>query len=246
LSSPVSAAILVFLIAVGGAAIGVQLVTIPALARRLVPFGGGVLLGIATFWIMPELAGFFGWTAALFWVATGFIALWIVDNYVYAVCPSCSHVHDHHQCGVPLHGFAGPLLIVASLHAFLDGWFLPAAAQTSFGNAFAAGIALHKLPEGLALGLMVRAALKSRSKALLGCTAAEFATIAGAVLEIRFSSEFGSGWTHGLLAFAAGSFLYLGYHAIHGEYKRWGIATAIVPALTGIAGSSMLRLMQFR
>jgi hypothetical protein len=37
------------------------------------------------------------------------------------------------------------------------------------------------------------------------------------------------------------SFLYLGGHAIHGELRRSGPAPAFVPALTGVAGSSMLR-----
>jgi hypothetical protein len=34
----------------------------------------------------------------------------------------------------------------------------------------------------------------------------------------------------------------LGGHAIHGELRRSGPAPAFVPALTGVAGSSMLRL----
>jgi hypothetical protein len=46
---------------------------------------------------------------------------------------------------------------------------------------------------------------------------------------------------HVLLAIAAGSFLYLGGHAVHGELQRSGAGMAFVPALTGVAGSSMLR-----
>jgi hypothetical protein len=46
---------------------------------------------------------------------------------------------------------------------------------------------------------------------------------------------------HALLALAGGSFLYLGGHAVHGELRRGGSPT-LVPALTGVAGSSVLRL----
>jgi hypothetical protein len=44
-----------------------------------------------------------------------------------------------------------------------------------------------------------------------------------------------------LLALAGGSFLYLGGHAVHGEMRRSGPIPAFFPALTGVAGSSVLR-----
>jgi len=42
---------------------------------------------------------------------------------------------------------------------------------------------------------------------------------------------------------AAGSFLYLGYHAVDAEYKRRGALPALLPAFTGVAGSSVVRLV---
>jgi zinc transporter ZupT len=104
------------------------------------------------------------------------------------------------------------------------------------------GIAVHKLPEGVALGCIVRAATSSRRSAIAGCFAAEGATLIGAALEILLYQVVGLTWIYGLLALAAGSFLYLGYHAIHAEYKRRGVLPAFLPAFTGVAGSSMLRL----
>jgi hypothetical protein len=47
---------------------------------------------------------------------------------------------------------------------------------------------------------------------------------------------------HILLDIAAGSFLYLGGHAVHGELQRSGAGRVFVPAVAGMAGSSMLRL----
>lgn len=238
-------ALLVFILSVLGVFGGIGLSGVYTLSRGLVAFGGGVLVGVAAFWVLPELAGFFGWTGAAAWVAGGAAALWFTDRYIHPVCPSCSHTHDHDTCHTRLHGFAGPVLTVAALHSFLDGWIL-AAGQGSAGFLAAGvllGIAAHKLPEGLALGIIVRASLQRRSIALWACIAAEAATPAGFGIGSSVAPMLGTLWAHALLALAAGSFLYLGYHAVHSEYKRGGAAPALMPALTGVAGSTVIRLV---
>jgi zinc transporter ZupT len=233
----------VTLVAMLGVAAGIHLTAAPRLARQVVPFSGGMLAGLVAFWVTPEMAESLGWPSALAWVSVGFILLWGINRFVYPVCPSCSHTHDHDECATRLHGFAAPMLIAAGLHSLLDGWTLAAAQQgTTIGTAFVAGIALHKIPEGLAFGVIVRASLKSRWSTLAGCALAESFTIVGAVLELALRPWLGDAWAHGLLGFAAGTFLYLGYHAVHSEYKRRGAAPAFMPALTGVAGTSVIRL----
>lgn len=230
-------------IAIVSAAGGVWLTSVPALSRRLIAFSGGVLMGIAMFWVLPEMAEFFRWPAAVAWVAAGFALLALVDRHVYPVCPACSHTHAHDKCVTTLHGFATPLLAAAALHSALDGWSV-AAAQTSasFGPAFVLGIAIHKIPEGVALGVIARASLESRAAAIAWCALAQLATLAGAGVETLIAPRLESHNLHALLALAGGSFLYLGGHAVHGEFRRSGPAPAFVPALTGVAGSSVLRL----
>jgi zinc and cadmium transporter len=239
--------LLISVIAIAAAAAGVWLSSFPSLSRRLVPFGGGVLLGVTVFWMLPELAEFFGWLSALGWLAGGFLLLGVIDRFVYPVCPSCSPVHDHGHCDTQLHGFAGPLLAAAALHSAIDGWSVMAAQDpTSFSSGIAAarmaGIGIHKLPEGLALGVITRAAMASRLSALTWCAAAESATLAGAAMETVLGPYLGPVGLHALLALAGGSFLYLAGHAVHGEFRRNGPVPALVPALTGVAGSSVLRL----
>jgi len=238
-------ALIVFAIAVIGVFAGVSLSAIHPISRGLVAFGGGVLVGVAAFWVMPELAVFFGWPGALAWVGAGALALWLTNRYVYPVCPSCSHTHDHDLCSTRLHGFAAPVLIVAGFHSFLDGWILTASGIGST-EVLAAGvliaIAAHKLPEGMALGIIVRASVREGRSALWTSIAAEAMTVAGAGIAAVLSSSLGTQWAHALLALAAGSFLYLGYHAVHSEYKRGGAAPALMPALTGVAGSTVFRL----
>jgi zinc transporter ZupT len=193
--------------------------------------------------MLPEMAEYFHWPIALLWISGGAVLLAAVDRYVYPVCPACSPAHDHDHCTARLHGFATPLLAAAALHSALDGWSAVSAQEgTGFGTALAFGIAAHKIPEGLALGIISRAALPSRWSAFAWCTLAQSATLVGAGLAVLFAPYLGPSGLHVLLAIAAGSFLYLGGHAVHGELQRSGAGMAFVPALTGVAGSSMLRL----
>lgn len=212
-------------------------------------------MGVALLWVLPEMAEFWNWTIALAWIAGGFAVLWITDRYLYPVCPSCSHTHDHDHTHpdhdhAELHGFGLPLLIAVGLHAALDGWSVVAAGGASpgashgwagLGGAFVLAIAVHKIPEGIALGVIARAALDSRNSALLWSVSAELMTLAGAGLEIVLAPYLGPTLLHVLLAIAGGAFLYLGAHAVHGEWKRSGVGAAIYPAITGIAGLSVLR-----
>jgi len=227
-----------------GAFAGIRLAEIPSISQRFLPFSGGILLGVAVFWILPEIAGHYGWTAGAAGMLAGFAILWWIDRHLYAVCPACSHTHDHDNCGRKLHGFATPLLIAASLHSFFDGWSLAVSQQKGFESlklAFLLGIGVHKLPEGLALGAILMAALGSQWRAMLGAAAAQSMMLAGGILAVFLAPHMGTNWTIGFLAVAAGAFVYLGYHAIDSEYQQRGTATALMPALTGAAGAAALR-----
>ena len=121
-----------------------------------------------------------------------------------------------------LHGFATPLLAAAALHSALDGWSAAASQTAGFSMALIGGIAVHKIPEGLALGVIARASLGTRASALAWCALAQMATIAGAGFESVLAPHLSSQGLHALLALAGGSFLYLGGHAVHGELRRSG------------------------
>ena len=236
--------LLLVLVTLAGALAGTRLAAIPLLSRRVLPFSGGMLVGVALFWILPEIAGRYGWTLSGAGLIAGFGALLLIDRYVHPVCPTCSHTHNHQGCSIELHGFAAPLLIASGIHSFFDGWSLAIAQQDGFGSlrvAFLAGIGVHKLPEGLALGALLMAALGSSTRALLGAAAAQSMMLIGGVLAVALAPHLGMTWTSSLLAAAAGAFVYLGYHAIDSEYQQSGIATSVMPALTGAVGAAALR-----
>ena len=200
--------------------------SVRGLSRKMVPFGGGVLLGVAAVWILPEMAELLGWPAAVAWTAAGFALLWIIDRYVHPVCPACSPGHEHDHCTTRLHGFATPLLIAAGLHSAFDGYI---AAGSSLFPAVTIGIVFHKLPEGIALGVMARASMNRKITAILCCAAAESMTLAGAGLERAVAPHLNPQSLYAVLAIAGGSFLYLGGHAVHGELRRSGPAPAFWP-----------------
>jgi zinc transporter ZupT len=213
-------------------------------ARAVVPFSAGVLLGVAVFGLVPELAGEIGWLVSTLLFAGGYAALLLVNRYVYRVCPTCAHDHDHAACSTALHGFAAPLIAAAALHSFLDGWSIATvqfAAPLGLRVAVPVAIALHKLPEGIALGGILRASMGARSTALLWAIVAEGATLVGGASALLMGPGLGSAWITYPLGFAAGWIFYLGYHAVHEEWKRRGARTAFVSALGGVAGAAVIQ-----
>lgn len=233
-------------VTLAGAWAGIKLSSLPRLSHRILPFSGGVLVGIALFWILPEIAAHYSWLLGCAGLTAGFAALFTIDRYVHPVCPTCSHTHNHGDCSLRLHGFAAPLLIAAAVHSFFDGWSLAISEQQGFPDlkfAFLAGIGIHKLPEGLALGALLVAALGSAAKTLLGAAAAQSMMLAGGLLAAILAPHLDANWTSGLLSLAAGAFVYLGYHAVESEYHQRGLATSILSAITGAAGAAALRSM---
>jgi zinc transporter ZupT len=212
--------------------------------RVFLPFSAGVLLGVAVFGLLPELADRAGWAVSLVLFALGYGILIAVDRYVYRVCPTCADDHDHHACAQEFHGFAAPLLVAAAIHSFLDGWSLATAQQVAtIGLRVAVPVAvmLHKIPEGIALGGMLSAAIGPRPLALGACLLAEGCTILGAGIGLLLAPRLGTGWILYPLGMTAGWIAYLGFHAVHEEWKRVGAAPAFVSALTGVAGAAVIQ-----
>lgn len=223
--------------ACAGAAAGVLLTAARQSARVVIPFSGGILLGVSLFSLLPELAADIGWGPGLALCALGYLALFLVDRFIYPVCPTCSHDHDHTGCATELHGFAAPLISATALHSFLDGWNI-SAAQSGGGADLSItvpmAILIHKAPEGVALGALMLAALGSRRGALGWSVAAEAVTLLGSGLALAIAPVVGVRWMEYPLGVAGGFFLYLGLHAVHEEWRRRGAPTALTSAAAGI------------
>jgi zinc transporter ZupT len=229
---------------VSGAALGLWLTGLRQRARIIVPLSAGVLLGVAIFGLLPELISELGWGVSLVLFIAGYMLLLLVNRYAYPVCPTCSHDHDHNACATELHGFAAPLISAAALHSFLDGWSIATvqlAVPLGLRIAVPFAIALHKLPEGIALGGILRASVKRRRAAFGLCVLAEGATLLGGVSGLAMGPHLGTRWITYPLGITAGWLLYLGYHAIHEEWRRRGARPAFVSGLTGMAGAAIIQ-----
>ena len=186
-------------IACGAVSIGLS-----ASGRRilLVRISGALLICVALFGLFPELVSEIGWLRTIFPAAAGYGALMFLDPRGYAGCPSCSHGEK----------FAGSLVTATAVHAFVDGWGLVAArGQGTASGAIVLAILLHKAPEGLALGAMLRASSRGSWLALVLCCLAELPTVLGGATGLWFTPP---EWIGYLLSLVAGTFLFLGIHAL--------------------------------
>lgn len=219
-----SMALLATLAAALGALAGVSLTSFPRSARLAAGVSGALLLGVALLGLLPEVVSQTGWATAAVLFTAGYALLMTIDRFIYPVCPSCSHDHDHDSCHAVLHGFAGPLILATAFHAFLDGWSIAASQWAGGGGlrvALPVTLALHKIPEGIALGAILRAAVETRMRAFRLCLLTESATVLGAGAGLMMAPRMGALWLHYPLAIAGGCFFYLGFHAIHAEWRRF-------------------------
>src|SRR5437764_6573362 len=96
------APLLATLAGLAGAALGIWMTAAHRGSRLLVPFSAGVLLGVAVFGLLPELAAEIGWPVSLSLFAAGYGLLLGIDRYGYPVCPTCAQDHDHSVCSTEL------------------------------------------------------------------------------------------------------------------------------------------------
>ena len=240
----ITAPLLATLVGMLGAVLGLWLTGLRRRARVVLPFSAGVLLGVALFGLVPELSMEIGWRPTALLFVLGYGVLLLVNRFVYPVCPTCAHDHDHNSCASELHGFAAPLIVAAAVHSFLDGWSVATVQMTvplGLRVAVPLAVALHKLPEGIALGGILRAAVKSRKSALGWAVLAEGTTLLGGGLGLLMDPHLGSEWITYPLGIAAGWLFYLGYHAVHEEWKRRGAGPAFLSSAAGVAGAAALQ-----
>lgn len=205
------AAWLLTFFALGGIGLGVFPGRSRDLSPKLAAAGGGLLSGIAVFFLLPGIAEVASWWMAAVLVAFSFAVLFVFDRVLHRL-----H-HSLIDSAAELGFIAGPLLVAAAIHSFLDGWSVRFASMDPLTNfAVPAGLAVHKVPEGLALGLVVRESFRSRGTAFLVAASVEALTLLGAWIEPVASrigsAEFGHAWVGFVLSVIAGSFLFLGAH----------------------------------
>lgn len=218
-------AALLTLLAVGGIWAGVSLGNRTIrFSDHLAAAGGGMLIGISLFWLVPEIGETWGRFYPVLAAVAIATVLAVLDRLL---------THSGHSAS---HGVIWPLLLATAIHSSLDGWSVRMLSVQPLTNvAVTVGLALHKVPEGAALGWIARRALHSSRRALLAAACAELFTLVGAFLEPSLnasgSAYFGSSWAAAVLSVIAGGFLFLGAHAIVPAWKQRNVLIIFIATL---------------
>jgi len=200
------------LIAFSGGVLGVTLGKMASHRLNILVYAAmGALLAVTAFDILPDAKELLPWPQFLAATASGYLLFWAISRYLYQICPACS-IHAFDNPIAERFGQKILLLIIAlSLHSAMDGLAVVVgdkiAGHPNLAVLFA--VSFHKLPEGLALALLLLGAGYTRRNALLMTFAIESTTEIGALLGVFGLSRI-SLFSLGLIfAHIGGGFVYL-------------------------------------
>lgn len=179
----------------------------------LLGFGAGAVIAVALFDMLPEVVAL-GGASHIQLAALGFLAFFGLERYT-AMHRSEDRPHmrmsSHQELGVLS---AGGLCV----HSFLDGVAIGAGFQTSpkLGFLIAIGIIAHDLSDGLNTVTVVLAHGNPRRRAFFWLIIDMLAPVVGAATTLFVNLDGLLPW---VLAFFAGSFLYIGASDLLPEAK---------------------------
>jgi zinc transporter, ZIP family len=192
----------------------------------LLGFSSGAVIGVALFDMLPELFAMDGGSSHMPLAGLGFLVFFGMERYA-AMGRADRHARritsDEQQLGVLS---AGGLCV----HSFLDGVAIGVGFQASaeWGLLIAMGIIAHDLSDGLNTVAVVLVHGNSRRRALFWLAVDMLAPVLGAATTLLVKLD---GLLPLVLAFFAGSFLYIGASDLLPQAKEYdsplvGAATA--------------------
>ncbi len=178
-------------------------------------FSAGAVVGVAFFDLIPEAfelsAAYFSVSATAGFIALGFLAYLLLDRFI-AIAVAHNHTDDHDHGGhvhfAPERGAAGALAL--SIHSVLDGLAVGLAFQASIevGIVVTLAVLAHDFSDGINTVSLVLKSGGSFKRALRWLMLDAAAPIVGVCIALLFT--FPDSALGALLAFFAGSFLYIG------------------------------------
>ena len=213
-----------------------------SLRLRIVPglisYAVGTLLGVALLALVPEALDALPATAALGALLAGIVGFFMLEKLV--IWRHC------HTAGCDAHDSSAALILIGgSLHNFTDGAIVGAAVLTSLplGITTALAVAAHQIPQEVGDYAILLDAGYSRRQAFVMNTLSASTCALGAVAVYAAAS-----WTPTalpyVLAFAAGSFLYVAMSdlipGLHREAIDVGAIRQVLLIAAGVATIVML------
>lgn len=174
------------------------------LVSWLVSYAVGTLLGASLLHLLPEALAGLPPTGALGSLLVGILTFFVLEKLVI-----WRHCHEPDECSV--HSTAASLVIIGdAFHTFIDGAIIGAAVMTSIplGISTAIAAATHEIPQELGDFAILLNAGYTRRQAMVLNLLSGTAGIVGAVVVFFAVSALPLLLPY-LIAFAAGSFLYV-------------------------------------
>lgn len=189
-----------------GAAVGA---VAPRRLHLMVWVAAGAMLAVVLFDVLPEAVHALGPLSAAVAALSGFGLLWLVSRTFFHVCPSCAIAELGDGSGLGVGRGVTLMLVALGLHSMLDGVGLVTEIGGHRDLGLLLGISMHKLPEGLALTLLLSGAGLSRGRALAASLGIEAFTLLGGGLGTLALGHVAPFWPAAVAAHVAGGFLYL-------------------------------------
>jgi zinc and cadmium transporter len=184
-----------------------------ALARPLVAFAAGSLLGGAFLHMLPAAAADrSAGVAPYLWTTAGFVLFLGIEQFLH-----WHHCHgESSECGQAV---AVLILVGDALHNFLGGLAVAAAflLDVRVGISTWLAAAAHEIPQEFGDFAVLLHAGWSPRKALVWNLVSSLTFVLGGVLAWGLSPQMDTSW---LLAFAAGNFIYIGASDLVPEVNR--------------------------
>lgn len=181
----------------------------------------GTLLAVTLFDVFPDAKANLTWPVFLLATGSGYGLFWLVSRYLYSICPACAfNTISGDSCEIGQNGepslvraqsLAWLLTIALAVHCTVDGLAIVVGDDLSrgFDPAILLAILVHKLPEGMALGLFLISAGRRPAAAALWTALVESTTLFGGLLGAHWISPQSLFWLSLIFAHVGGGFVYL-------------------------------------
>jgi zinc and cadmium transporter len=194
-----------------------------SLRMKVVPwaisYAVGTLLGVALLALLPEALERLAPGAALGTLLAGVLTFFLLEKLVI-----WRHCHDGHDCEVHASSAASLVIVGDAFHTFVDGAVIAAAVVTSvpLGITTAIAVATHEIPQEVGdVAILLRSGY-SRSRAFTLNLLSGIGGVLGAA-GMLMASQWLPDVLPYVLAFAAGSFLYVAMADLIPDLHRGGI-----------------------
>jgi zinc transporter ZupT len=205
----------------------------------LISFAAGALLGVTLLEIVPESAVLVGWRAAIVSFASGYLFFWIIQKFVFHICPACAATHTE----INFKAITITMVVALSVHSFMDGLAIYSGYMTESGVGvlILLAVAYHKFPEGMALSLVARGSGMSRLKSFFLSFGLEaVTTLAGGLVGFLTLVPESSRWVGYVLGHVGGGFIFLVCHALLSETLKHHPQSTILAALGGAVSIGLI------